>query len=240
MSDRIIELGFRAVTICGGEPTVVPGIGDIIDRMREAALGIIFYTNGILVENILSLLGKVNILGLSLESVTSQGDLGRSECALKGTLALLDLLGKSKPPNLKIKVGTVVHRYNVDLLDELADLILSSKCVDLWRLYQFSPAERGRQHQDYYLISDEVFKETKDRLRRRVGDRVSISFRSRADNIGYCIIMNPWGDFFLYKEAYQPLGVNIFSACLEEITAKYDLAKQYEGKSWLPSSGSGE
>jgi molybdenum cofactor biosynthesis enzyme MoaA len=230
---RIAAAGFKRVTLCGGDPTVAPQIERVVDTLRALNLEIVFYTNAIMRPLVERIAEKVGLLSLALEYPFVAADqFARSATSQRATFELLERFSTRKPEGLRVKVGTVVHRRNLNYVPELHRYLKSTPAVDLWRLYQFSPAEMGRLHSAAYLIADEEFEAVTAAVRAHTDTSLTVSFRSRRDNIGYCLIMNPWGDFFRYEEDYVPVNANLFTHDITAIVGAYDLTRHLQQKRW--------
>lgn len=231
--DHISKLGFTRITLCGGEPTLVPELIQIIDRLNKLGIEIVFYTNGINVGKIKSIADKLALLSLPLEYPRlNQLEWFRSKKSQEGTFQCLEYFEFKKPSNLKIKIGTVVNRHNIEVIEELYEVIRGYKSIDIWRLYQFSPAGRGLINQNQYTVSDEEFDHLKLRLEKKHFEKPILSFRTRKKAYGYCIDLDPVGRFFRFEGEYIPTNIDIFNSDINAINKAYDLNLHVQGKNW--------
>lgn len=233
LCDKIAEAGFERITICGGEPTVVKGISEIVARLRDNGLEVILYSNAIKLETLMGLLENVSILSLPIDCPQLREDeWNRRLISQKNAFKCLEILSTNRPKELKVKVGTVVNKRNINSLTDLYRVLRELNSVDMWRIYQFSPAEMGKKHEDEYNVEANEFEKIRKKAMKWQSDRLSVSVRSRDENVGYCVIMNPWGDLFKYHEKYVPIGKNISSSHVSDIMSSYDLPHHLHMKTW--------
>jgi MoaA/NifB/PqqE/SkfB family radical SAM enzyme len=223
------DYGFKHITLCGGEPTLNPYFIDIINLLYEIGLEIILYTNCIDVDKVISILDKINILSIPIDNLSVDSNL-RCQKQYTNALLCMDHIQKYKCKKLKLKIGTVVSKRSTPHLNSIAKIIRSYDIVDHWRLYQFSPYGLGEKNRDVYEISDKEFFSI---VSEYSGIISNMSYRTRNDNIGYCIIMGQNGDFYRYEENYVDIGMNIKHLDLVKLFDSYQMDKHSIQKGWI-------
>jgi MoaA/NifB/PqqE/SkfB family radical SAM enzyme len=239
LCDRIKKLGFEKVTICGGEPTLNKYIVVIVQYLYQIGIKVIFYTNGIELEVIKQVVNYIDYLSLPIDSVwdhkmEQESPELRSLDQIKNVFHVLDYLEEThKQHLLRVKIGTVVTKKNINNLMDVYESIRKYSIIKHWRLYQFSPGEKGRLYRDEYEISDEEYSNIQEKFSALNKDGFTISFRTKSDNVGYCIIMDQEGEIFKYNEKYEKMNLNIFDKTLREIISAYDIDKNIKQKEWI-------
>jgi MoaA/NifB/PqqE/SkfB family radical SAM enzyme len=238
--DRLKQLGTETVTLCGGEPFMYPGLDKVVDRLHELGIKIVLYTSGTSNQfDVRMFLPYVEFLSLPVDAVSAAViDRMRGVSQFERVSSILSTLRRvGKRP--KIKVGTVVTKQNIEDLGNIGDYLHSLGIVDVWRLYEFSPYGIGKHHESRYLLGAGEFKDAvaREKLRNesRVGRTFLISERDRADNEGYCMIIDSGGSFYRYAERYIPLGITIENQP-EEIIGCYDRELHLRQKAWHTSA----
>ena len=223
------------VTLCGGEPLVYNWIDDIVKCLHRSNIKIVFNTGLVSNKDIFDIIDFLHILSLPFEACDEriQNSLRGGEVHRK-VISILEKL-KQKDCMPKIKIGTVINRINlVDIENVYKYLVKYQDIISIWRLYMFSPYGIGKENIDKLLISEEEYGYVVDKIQKMAnadGAKFTISTRSRADNIGYCFIMDSQGSFYKYNENYDFLNVSIYDD-FDIIKSKYDENLNAEQKKW--------
>jgi MoaA/NifB/PqqE/SkfB family radical SAM enzyme len=202
----------RVVTLCGGEPLLVRGIGRYAATLRERGKSTVLNTNGELLRRRLDQglrLADFAMVGISIEGSTFQ-----VHRAMRGDKADLDEVIKAarlvtREPGVSLKLATVVSGVNRDDLPALARTV-RDLAPDIWRLYQYS--SRGGQNfgRQRHWLADEEFRhlvtEATD-----LAAPVPTAPSAEAETEG-CLIVDPAGNVL------QPAGAGYVRRgnCLEE------------------------
>jgi len=202
----------RVVTLCGGEPLLVRGIGQYAATLRERGKSTVLNTNGELLRRRLDQglrLADFAMVGISIEGSTSP-----VHRAMRGDKADLDEVVEAarlvtREPGVSLKLATVVSAVNRDDLPALARTV-RELAPDIWRLYQYS--SRGGQNfgRQRHRLADEEFrhlvKEATD-----LAAPVPTAPSAEAETEG-CLIVDPAGNVL------QPAGASYVRRgnCLEE------------------------
>jgi MoaA/NifB/PqqE/SkfB family radical SAM enzyme len=230
---RIKQLNFEWVTLCGGEPTMHPHIVEIVKYLKEIGLKVTFYSNGINLKVLEKVYSYADIISLPIDSIEDTTGNLRSKLQQKRVMDCIEMLSKL---NLqpKVKIGTVATKQNLDELPMIQELIEKHHIITVWRIYQFSPAERAKQYEQLYSVDAQEFhKVVQERNEQIQNHHYQISGRSRDSNRGYCVIMDQEGELYRYEEQYNRIEKNILTSEVEEIGEHYLLDTHRVQKNWL-------
>jgi hypothetical protein len=125
VTDAIISVGVEMVTLAGGEPLVVPGLFDVIDRFREGGVQVIVYTGGwsLRPEAAMALLTKCMQVNVSVDGATAEvhdrirgraGSFDRATVALR----LLDEMARQLDEHAEFGLDHTVTRSSFGQLGE--------------------------------------------------------------------------------------------------------------------------
>ena len=125
VTDALISVGTEMVTLAGGEPLVVPGLFDVIDRFREGGVQVIVYTGGwsLRPETARALLTKCTQVNVSVDGATAEvhdrirgrdGSFDRAMAALR----LLDETAHQLDEHAEFGLDHTVTRSSFGQLDE--------------------------------------------------------------------------------------------------------------------------
>ncbi len=158
--DFIVAHGTKSVVISGGEPTLIKELPRILSYLRSNGIKTILSTNGLLLERrineIAPLLDWVALpLDASLSSVNQIMRVGHPR-HFELVLHLLSLI-RSNYPVLKIKLGTVVTKLNKDYVTNIPQILSADALPNIWKLYQVSYSNYGKDNREILYISDEDF-----------------------------------------------------------------------------------
>lgn len=230
---RIKQLDFEWVTICGGEPTMNAFALEIVQYLKKLGLKITFYCNGININTLMKISPYADIISLPIECIDDASGNLRSKLQQTKVMECIEMLSKLNVQP-KVKIGTVATKQNIGELAAIQQLIEKYPMINVWRIYQFSPAERAKQYENLYAINEEEFNDAvQKRIEHIRNHHYQISPRSRYSNRGYCVIMDEVGDLYRYEEKYINTGVNILRCELKEIEVQYKLDIHVEQKKWL-------
>jgi len=153
--DRVSELGFRSITIGGGDPFQYAFVERIIRRASAARLFVhvdthakcLFQSN----ETMRLLWDAVDLLGLPLDGPSA---LVHDE--MRSSPGHFDLLQRRfrwlKDFRERVKVNTIVSARNVSSLDRLARLV-QSIAPKRWSIYQYWPLGPAARVVDSHRLS---------------------------------------------------------------------------------------
>lgn len=233
LCDIIIERHIDVVTLCGGEPMLYPGLKVIVQKLANAGVRVILYTNGITLTDFLpTFFPYLEFLSLPLDAISQEGaEVMRGYDQVESVQRILiEIKNVSIRP--RVKLGTMVSNLNYHELPELANFVMRTPVIDIWRLYQYSPGGIGLPQAKTYSIDNWEFERQITKLKEKfVGSGRIISVRTREEIIGYCMIMDAHGRFYRYDGVYHPLAVTLQSST-ERINKEYNIEKHQRQKRW--------
>ncbi|MBD5532028.1 MAG: radical SAM protein [Lachnospiraceae bacterium] len=143
--DILMAHGMRQLGITGGEPLMHPYIFDIINYADNLGLKIYLSTNCDFYLQYSDLIkNKVSIIGIPVDGFNAKThDYHRGNKSFQNIInAMNDICNSNN--RIKMKIGTVVTKYNCDQLPVIEKLIsqYSSKIV-FWKLYEMITYDRN-------------------------------------------------------------------------------------------------
>lgn len=193
-------IGVETIVISGGEPILRDDILEIFRYIKQLGLESALQSNGIyLGKKIDELAPYIDWLSLSLDGDNEKtaSEMRGFNGYLKNTLKIINL-AKNKY-HLKIKLGTVVNRLNIDHIENIGDLIAGK--VDTWKLYQFYPRAgcKSEKNSDIYSISKVEYEKIANKIIKKY-PKINISKHNISDyNRGPCLMIDPDGKVFISK-----------------------------------------
>lgn len=177
---KLIDFGVDKISFVGGEPLLYDAIFELIKYAREYCNGKTIFsitTNAILLTKITQ--GKVVVneymfrqiadsfewitFSLDAPNALLQNKIGRNRFHFDRVIALLSFAKQHNLSN-KIKINTVVCKYNKDILEQLLSILVTYN-IKRWKLFRFLPSRgNAAQHRDEYYITESEFKSVVDRL----------------------------------------------------------------------------
>lgn len=111
--DKVKKEGLQKITFAGGEPLLYKWIHEVIVYSKEIGLTTSIITNGsLLTDGVLQKLkGNLDWIGISIDSLNNETNMkiGRT---YKNELNYHELIDKIKTYGFKLKINTVVNKYN--------------------------------------------------------------------------------------------------------------------------------
>jgi len=233
--DNIAKAGFSQVGICGGEPTDFPYLKEVVKYLHSLGLLVNLYSNLTHQEVVWSLIDYLNSLSIPLDSINYIPSM-RSVGHCENVLNFLDELEEKAAPGLIVKIGTVVTSKNIDEILKVCECLKKYKILDVWKLYQYSPGGRCKSRIEEFKITEKEFLDVTSECSFE-NKTPKIITRTREQTKGYCVIMDPKGDFYIYDEEYIPTNKNIFRNSIEEITDMYNETENLNQKNWRSDNG---
>lgn len=225
--DRGSDVPIR-FNLVGGEPALLPNIGDLIEFARTRLRTRVSYvTNGLMLQRFDAewTAGNIDIVGISIDSSrrSSNEQIGRATRSgeifdltdvgmrVQAIREAADRLQIGRP---EIKVNTVVSALNVD---EDFGAVLNEVKPDRWKILKMLPVYSTKT-----AISDGAFHGFVDRHREYVSEhskfnRLVITTEDNEEMTGSYAMVDPLARFFWYDE--RPESGYQYSAPMTEVSA---------------------
>lgn len=156
--DDMAGLGIKKVFFSGGEPTLKPGIGDMIERVAGKGLEWGMVLNGFYISNNLLRLfqeRKPVAIGLSIDGVKETHNmLRRNPESFQMVLKHLQEFQRRKIP---CSIITTIHKMNFRELFSIAEFVLENKIYG-WQIQLAMPFGRMKQNTDLLLSQEEFLR----------------------------------------------------------------------------------
>lgn len=200
---QLAAAGFDKITFAGGEPTLCPWLGELIELAKQRGLTTMLVTNGsrLLAPGWLDTHGShLDWVVLSIDSADPRTHerLGRSIAGQAGrALAVahyLAIAAELRRRNVRLKVNTVVTAENAD--DDMGDLLLALG-PERWKVLQVLPI--GGQNDgtvESLLIDEPTFRRYCARHQRVADAGIAIVPEDNEDMTGSYAMVDPAGRFF--------------------------------------------
>lgn len=201
--EQLATSGFDKITFAGGEPTLCPWLGELIELAKQRGLTTMLVTNGsrLLAPGWLDAhAAHLDWVVLSIDSADplTHERLGRSVAGQAGrALAVehyLAIAAELRRRSVRLKVNTVVAAENAD--EDMGDLLLALK-PERWKVLQVLPI--GGQNDgkvEVLLISEQTFRRYCARHQRIVDAGISLVPEENDDMTGSYAMVDPAGRFF--------------------------------------------
>lgn len=221
---QLAAAGFDKITFAGGEPTLCPWLGELIELAKQRGLTTMLVTNGsrLLAPGWLDTHGShLDWVVLSIDSADPRTHerLGRSIAGQAGRALAVDhylaIAAELRRRNVRLKVNTVVTAENAD--DDMGDLLLALR-PERWKVLQVLPI--GGQNDgkvESLLIDEPTFRRYCTRHQRVADADIAIVPEDNEDMTGSYAMVDPAGRFFdntagHYRYSRSILGVGVADA----------------------------
>lgn len=216
---KLYKAGVQKITFAGGEPMLYSHLDDCIKFAKSLGLNTSIITNGSMmtIEWLKKMKPYLNWIGVSIDSLnwTANQNIGRVQ---KHGIPVnaVNLCQEITEHGYKLKINTVVNRYNVD--EDFNNFISYVKPAR-WKVFQALKIEEQNDEQfDEIKVSDEEFTAFIDKHRHNT----CIVPESNELMTGSYLLIDPKGRLFENsqgKHTYSsPLQHNDIDKCLSEIS----------------------
>lgn len=199
------------VTLCGGEPLLVPELLGIL-KLFSKQKNIILNTNGELLSKSHYVYDYIHTIGISLDGYDSL-----TYRQMRGEISSFENckneIEYAKHQDVKLKIGTVLTKINYTYIFDIANLVKEIS-PDVWRIYQFSPRGKANANAKKYNLPSQIFEEIVNCILVEYPS-INISASSEVGTEG-CFIIDECG-FYI-----KPQG-NEYLRCVSCLTEKIDV-----------------
>lgn len=217
-----------AINFAGGEPLLYYSFSEVAKYAKKKELSLSLITNGSLIKSGIffpkDLFPLFDMIGFSIDSLDEKTlfNIGRRDANNKvmskeDTISILNY-AKEQNPKVKIKVNTVVSKFNKD--EQIVELENLAH-IDRWKFLKVEPFDYKGFSNKELLISDGEFNDFLSRNKRRYGETVI----EQSMEHSYLIIDN-YGNLLDDKDyRYTVLG-NLIYEPFDEVIKRYSLDKE--------------
>lgn len=202
--------GLEKITLSGGDPLTRKDIKKIIRKCNKLDLKLNLDTVGLSLtksrilpstkEKIkkfsnLNILKKIDSIGIPLDGsnnvIISQfrvynGDL------FSEIIGILELFDKR---NINVCINTVLHKDNLNDMENIYNVLKNYNCVKKWQIFQFMPIGiLGSKNADLYKIEPEDFVKVRNKIEKiNKNGNISINFKSAKERSYNYMLVNSNG-----------------------------------------------
>lgn len=201
--EKLAAAGFNKITFAGGEPTLCPWLGELIERAKQRGLTTMLVTNGsrLLTPGWLDTHGShLDWVVLSIDSADPRTHerLGRSIAGQVGRALpvehYLTIASELHRRSVRLKVNTVVTAENA--AEDMGDLLLSLR-PERWKVLQVLPIGGQNDGKVEALLIDELTFRRYCARHQRVADAgIRLVPEDNEDMTGTYAMVDPAGRFF--------------------------------------------
>lgn len=210
----------KKITLAGGDPLTRSDIVTLVENLYDMGLKIHMDTVGLpfIKECEVKLNGKGNInylspkllkgkiakIGIPLDGDTTETiNYFRDRISFEELNNILEVLNYN---DFDICINTVLHKNNLDTLQNVYDTISQYKKISQWQIFQYSPiGELGYRNRKMFEITEEEFRM---RIQKLINDNCSSKIRIEGKSNSYrklnYILVNSdgevWQPFYDIKE----------------------------------------
>lgn len=147
------------VCLTGGEPMLHPDFYRIVSRVKELGFKCGITTNGFLIDGDTArkmFECGIQSVGISIDGTEELHDWFRNtKGAYRRAFDAVRHLAAAGDGAISLQVTTVVHKKNIETLDEIYAEVLRMGC-DSWRIINIDPIGRALTHPELLLDGDDI------------------------------------------------------------------------------------
>lgn len=214
--DKLKDAGLQKITFAGGEPLLYKWIYEVIVYSKGIGLTTSIITNGSLLTDELfeKFKGKLDWIGISIDSLNDETNvkIGRT---YKNKPNYFELISKIKMYGFKLKINTVVNRYNEG--ENMQDFITMANPAR-WKVFDTLKVN-GQNDTQFNEIATSTFGYFAFLQRH---NHPSMVVEDNETMTGSYLLIDPQGRLFENSKGVhtysQPLQDNDIDVCLSEIS----------------------
>lgn len=215
--DELARYGCGKLTFVGGEPTLCPFLGELVERAAALGITTCVVSNG---ERLRPLIEQhavaLHWIGLSVDScdeATSQR-LGRGQGDhIERSIELAEL---ARQHEIRIKLNTVVTALSHH--EDMTALVRRFR-PERWKIFQVLPIAGQNDGIEPLLVSAEQFRSYVERHAHLADDGIDVVAEDNAAMTGSYIMIDPLGRFFDNVDGRLVYGPPILDAGVERAFA---------------------
>lgn len=201
--EQLAAAGFDKITFAGGEPTLCPWLGELVERAKQRGLTTMLVTNGsrLLTRGYLDQhCAALDWVVLSIDSADprTHEQLGRSIAGQAGRALSAEhyqaIAAALRARGVRLKVNTVVTALNAD--EDMSEMLLTLR-PERWKVLQVLPVAGQNDGKVEELLIDELtFRRFCTRHQRVADSGIVLVPEDNEDMTGSYAMVDPAGRFF--------------------------------------------
>lgn len=243
---KLQQAGVQKITFAGGEPMLYKYIKEIIIYAKSLGLTTSIITNGgrLTFDWLLEMRAYLDWVGLSIDSFHTIVNIKSGRfISNKDAINYKDILDMLYSLNYKIKINTVVHKFNnldSSIIFKIIDIIRNNSDfkIDRWKIFQTLKVEGQNDLQFENIMA------TKDKFDRYIRMVKNIAIKNNLDTnfivpedneamTGSYLLVDPQGRLFENSKGTHTYSDKLtqfsFEHCIKQITLDRDMFIQRGG-----------
>lgn len=149
----------KRINFAGGEPLIIPYLGDLVKLAKKEGFETSIITNGaLLTESFLDdIKGYIDMIGISIDSIDDDVNSISGRRTLNGVITseeYIDRCNWISDRGIKLKVNTVITKYNCNL--DMSKLIKNTS-IDRWKVLRMLKIDNENKEFHHICPSDKEF-----------------------------------------------------------------------------------
>lgn len=185
--NRMLKSGIKQITFTGGEPLLDKNLAYFAYMCDKYSIKSSLHTNATLTKQFYQVCDSFDRISFSLDGNTPTVNkiMRGYDSYLQSVLEKINYL---RAHNRDFVIKTIVTRQNIGSIIGMIPLIKELKPT-FWSIFEFRPLRIGKQNNDLYSLSDNLFdKLTKD-IKMNIAEDISLNIRSNKDASKYPIFL---------------------------------------------------
>lgn len=151
--------GVENIVISGGEPLIYHRIVELVKYLKLINFNIVISTHGRYKEKLFEVAPYCDWISLPIDGISSEmSSLMRTDSYPISEILATALELKNTHSNLKIKIGTVATRKNIQEIIEIGKLLAGNqKYFDTWKIYQYTARRKHKNNKESLSVTDKEF-----------------------------------------------------------------------------------
>lgn len=211
VADFLRAGGVKGVVISGGEPTLLPYLPRLTAALAENS-HVVLSTNGLApIRRMERVLPHLSWIALPIESADrAENDRLRTGTAPHFERVLVTLREVRKNHRqVRIKLGTVITRWNVDGAARVLDVLDDKLLPDVWKIYQLAETNYGADNAEALRTDD--FEQVVRRCEKAAANRgVSLRVYRNSDRTGSYLFIDPDCEVVVIRDGQEHRMGNLF------------------------------
>ena len=233
---NIKNLKFKVVCVSGGEPLLDADRAiRIIRKLKRNKLQVYLSTNGTnYIANIKKIEDNIDKLSMPLDGYDEETSksIGRNVESFQQVLKILEYYNDNFH-KFPIKISTVLTNKNANFayFSKMYQLLKKyPNAIDIWKIYEIVPEERGEENYGELACQPEVLKQIKEDIQTIIDQErdINIQFVGKSDRNKAYFIIRPNGDVFVPRHSEDKTEEQNLGNICEEYFPQDDITLHLE------------